>query len=241
MLSQLVNGMQVELLFEQGRWCFVRQMDGYLGWMYRPCLTGAPSLPATHFLAAPVEALFARSGSGSPIATRVLGGTALAVLNVINTQAKIELTGGLRGWLPEASLRPLAQIPSTSALRREQIIRDAAAWTGTPYLWGGNSANGIDCSGLAQLAHRLAGLTIPRDADMQCAAGRKVEAPYRAGDLLFFGEHGEKRRVTHVAISLGGWQIIHSSRSNNGVYCDDVQAVPHLNESFLEAVTFLDD
>ena len=59
-------------------------------------------------------------------------------------------------------------------------------------------------------------------------AGRPVEEPFKPGDLLFFGEAGAGRHITHVAISLGGWEIIHASRSRNGVYHDDVQAVDHL-------------
>ena len=110
---------------------------------------------------------------------------------------------------------------------------------GVPYLWGGTSVNGIDCSGLAQLLHRWIGITIPRDADMQYDAGRKIEPPFQPGDLLFFGEKGEKRTITHVGISLGEWRIVHSSRSRNGVYHDDVQEVEHLRDSFLGAATYL--
>ena len=87
--------------------------------------------------------------------------------------------------------------------------------------------------------HRLAGVTLPRDADMQFDAGRPVEAPCEPGDLLFFGELGERRSITHVGISTGGWRIIHSSRSRNGVYEDDVQAVEHLRESFVGARSFV--
>lgn len=61
---------------------------------------------------------------------------------------------------------------------------------------------GIDCSGLAQLTYQLAGLTLPRYVDMEFDAGRPVENP--SGDLLFFGELGANRRITHVGISLGG-------------------------------------
>jgi cell wall-associated NlpC family hydrolase len=106
-------------------------------------------------------------------------------------------------------------------------------------LWGGCSANGNDCSGFAQLLHRWIGLTIPRDADMQFSAGQEVQPPFETGDLLFFGEKGEGRRITHVGVSLGGWRIIHSSRSRNGVHIDDVQSVPHLRDDFLCAATYI--
>ena len=74
---------------------------------------------------------------------------------------------------------------------------------GVPYLWGGTSGNGIDCSGLARLLHRWVGVDIPRDADMQHAAARPVEPPFEVGDLLFFAEHGSDRRITHVGHQPG--------------------------------------
>ena len=131
--------------------------------------------------------------------------------------AHVELAGGFQGWghqgwLPSADLRAFGRLPQDEAARREQIIADGRRFTGVPYLWGGCSALGIDCSGFAQLLHRLAGVTLPRDADMQFAAGRAVSEPYRPGDLLFFGEVGDLRKITHVGVSLGEWRIIHSSR-----------------------------
>ena len=189
-------------------------------------------------MAASVEAL--------PI-NRILGGTAV-VAKVQGGWAQVTLAGdpaaplrpGLVGWLPMVELRSLAELPQDEAGRRAQIVADAVRFTGVPYLWGGCSAFGIDCSGYAQLLHRLAGVTIPRDADQQFDAGRPVDYPYRPGDLLFFGEgEVEARKITHVAVSLGDWHILHSSRSRNGVQEDDVQAVDHLRESFVGAGTFV--
>ena len=73
---------------------------------------------------------------------------------------------------------------------------------------------------------------------MQFDAGQPVEPPFRPADLLFFGESSERRNITHVGVSLGGWRILHASRSRNGVYEDDVQAVEHLGDSFVGARTF---
>ena len=247
-ISQFLNGWRVDVLLEEGRWRFVRQADGYLGWAYGPYLAEVAVPAATHLVCEPVSLLRAEPASNAAPLNRILGGTAVAA-DVYGGWARVTLAGdraaslrpGLDGWLPAADLRSLSALPADEAGRRAQIVADAACFTGVPYLWGGCSAFGIDCSGYAQLLHRLAGVAIPRDADQQFAAGRPVEFPYQPGDLLFFGEGaGEARKITHVAISLGEWLIIHSSRSRNGVQEDDVQAVEHLEESFVGAKSFLD-
>lgn len=242
-VSQLLNGWPVEELLTEGRWAFVRLADGYLGWAYRPYLAEPGGAAVTHLVCEPVSLLrsapAAASAASAALVSRTLGGTAVAVDGEQGAWAHVALAGGCAGWLPSAELRSLGALPQAPADRRRQIISDARRFTGVPYLWGGCSALGIDCSGLAQLAHRLAGVTLPRDADMQFDAGRPVEAPCEPGDLLFFGELGERRSITHVGISTGGWRIIHSSRSRNGVYEDDVQAVEHLRESFVGARSFV--
>lgn len=238
-VSQLLNGALVEELASEGRWSMIRQADGYLGWTYRPYLAAPSGCTVTHLVCEPVSLLRAAPMAGAALAGRVLAGTAVAVGGSEAAWAHIVLEGGLAGWLPVADLRRFGALPQDEVARRGQIIEDARRLTGVPYLWGGGSAFGIDCSGFAQLTHRLVGVTLPRDADMQFDAGRPVEPPFRPGDLLFFGETGERRKITHVGISLGDWRIIHSSRSRNGVHEDDVRVVAHLCESFVGARTFL--
>jgi cell wall-associated NlpC family hydrolase len=121
-------------------------------------------------------------------------------------------------------------------------LKDVVPMIGVPYQWGGCSANGIDCSGLAQLLHRWVGITTRRDAGMQFVDGTPVEPPFAPGDLVFFGDPDlplEQRSITHVGISVGGWHIVHSSRSRNGVYYDDIQAVDHLRNAYMCACTYL--
>lgn len=263
-LSQLLNGWPLEILQEQARWCFVRQTDGYLGWAYRPYLTAETAPATTHIVSAPVSLLRGAPAADAALITRVLAGTAIAaggipvaepveappfdqlrarnattVVPLTSGWSQVTLAGGLTGWAPDHDLRARGGRPADESGRRGQIVADAARFIGVPYLWGGCTALGIDCSGFAQLLHRLVGLTLPRDADMQYFAGRPVEPPYAPADLLFFGEPAARPKITHVAISLGGWRILHSSRSRNGVYEDDVQAVPHLRESFIAARTFV--
>ncbi len=237
MLSQSTYNTLVEVLEEQGRWVRVRHTSGYLGWMYRPYLSEHPAAQPNYLVKATIAALRAEPGCDSPLTSRLVGGTGVQVVSSRNDWAEVD--AHMWGWVKMNELRPIDSLPKATDLIRAQVMRDAPRWMGVPYLWGGTTAHGIDCSGFAQLIFRLAGITLPRDADMQYDAGRKVEEPYQPGDLLFFGEAGGKSAITHVGISLGGWKIIHSSRSRNGVYVDDVQAVDHLRQSFIGAATFI--
>ena len=238
-ISQLLNGWPLEILKEEGRWRFVRQADGYMGWAFAPYLAGAWSCTVTHLVAAPEALLLSEPAAGAALSTRALGGTAVVVDAGEGGWRHLTLAGEHGGWAPADALRSIDSLPETTAARRAQMVADAERFVGVQYLWGGCSAWGIDCSGFTQLIHRLSGMTLPRDADMQYAAGRPVEFPFRPGDLLFYGDPNEPGKIDHVSLSLGGWDIIHSSRRINGVYHDNVQAVPGLRDNFVGARTFV--
>jgi cell wall-associated NlpC family hydrolase len=239
MSSQMVYGEKVEILVEQGNWVYTRQMDGYLAWTYKPYLSAAQIPDPTHIVMAPVAELYAQPDPAAPVLTRVLSGARILLLSTLGEWAQV--SANMTGWMKMADLRALADFPTSNAARRGQMLIDAQRMIGVPYLWGGAAGNGIDCSGFARLLHRWVGLEIPRDADMQSAQCQRVEPPYQPGDLFFFGEGDGNRRITHVGVSLGGWKVIHSSRSRNGVYLDDVQEKDTLRAIFAHAGTFLND
>jgi len=129
-----------------------------------------------------------------------------------------------RGAVPAAATRPL---PRT----RDDIVRTARMFLGLRYLWGGLSAWGYDCSGLTWSAYRAHGITIPRDADAQFAAGMPVPLSHvRPGDLLFY----EHPVVGHVAMYVGGGRMIESPNSRG-----EVRIVPVRTSDFRGARRFV--
>ena len=235
--SELSFGTELEVLEEEKRWVFTRQGDGYLGWVYRPYLGEGTAPEATHLILAPAVEVHMEPDESSQIVTRLVSGTGVTVNERRDGWSRI--AANQSGWIPSSSLRPVTGFPKTIEEQRALLIADAMRMIGVPYLWGGTSGNGIDCSGFARLLHHWLGVTIPRDADMQCDAAKPVEPPFEVGDLLFFGEGDSDRHITHVGVSLGGWKMIHSSRSHNGVYIDNVQERTSLLDIFVRAGSFL--
>lgn len=235
--SELCYGTEVEVLDEAGKWVFTRQKDGYLGWAYKVYLGEGSARQATHLVLAPSYELRTEPDTACEIVTRVVSGTGIVLEETRGEWAKV--AANKTGWMPLSLLRAVTDISRSVEEKQKTLVEDSARMIGVPYLWGGTSGNGIDCSGFARLLHKWVGVDIPRDADMQHATARPVEPPFEAGDLLFFAESGSERKITHVGISLGGWTMIHSSRGRNGVYIDNVQERESLRQIFVSAGSFL--
>lgn len=138
---------------------------------------------------------------------------------------KVMLPSGKTGYVPSKDLKKhegfisIAQgegsAESIDPKTTEAIIAEAMKLLGVPYLWGGMSAKGVDCSGLVRISHIMNGILLPRNASQMIKCGDRVELDeLQRGDLVFFGTSatGDKpMRVTHVGIYLGGNKIIHSS------------------------------
>lgn len=166
------------------------EKDGFCGWLPETALADAP--PPTHWVASPGTHLYPEPRSASRELVALPMGAQLAVLGRVDKWAETT-----QGFVPHRHLLPLGQhLPDPVAVA-ESLLH-------TPYLWGGNSRHGIDCSGLVQLAFHACGLRVAGDSDLQEADGHPItQAEARRGDLVFW--------KGHVAILVAPDRILHAN------------------------------
>jgi hypothetical protein len=197
---------QMTRLADRGEWTFVQGPDLYFGWIRIEHLTEyrTPQLVLVAVPLAPVHA-------GPSLDAEVIDELPLGARLVMRERDGDWWRIGTGRYVLERDT-----VEATTLPRRyptpDDLIATAEAFLGVPYLWGGTSARGIDCSGLTQRVYLLNGVGLDRDADQQALGGRPVDVA-RPGDLFFFG----KDRVTHTAIATGERTFIHAPQSGKSV------------------------
>ncbi len=165
------------------------ERDGYAGWVDAVDFAGASSQPVTHKVS--VAQTYGKSTPGLKEMGRIAPlsfGVRLTVLEDVGGWARVAWS---RGTIPRDLYVPSGHLSVVDHLD-EDPVDIAERLLGTPYLWGGNSSFGTDCSGLVQMACLACGIACPGDADMQeeeLGAHLPDGAPLRRGDLLFWKGH----------------------------------------------------
>jgi SH3-like domain-containing protein len=207
LLGRFVTVLEVN---EAGTWARVEGRDGYSGWAETRWLADLSRAYLTL-----VTAIFAEVRTeprqDAPIITRLpILCKVIVIGQEINGWQKVRLPGNGLGWMPSGALVALPEVSGADAgFYAAQRSRD---FLGTPYLWGGVSSFGVDCSGLVQLCYYLSGVTLRRDADIQRDDPRFVPVEkddLHPGDLVFFGK---PERITHVGMQVEKGTFIHAVR-----------------------------
>jgi len=225
--TQELMGTVVEVLATDSYWVQVKSPQPYVAWCTNKGLAMMDGKEIEAYEAAPkyicvekyAAVLSAPDLRSEPLSDLVMGnvlrkaeenGKAVKSKGFL----KVVMPSGKTGWVKKSALVDYGLWEVFCDKSADSIISLAKRFIGVPYLWGGMSPKGFDCSGLVRFCYMMNGVSLPRNASQQILLGE--DAPLDSllpGDLLFFGRIDEngKERVSHVGMYIGDGHFIHSS------------------------------
>ena len=206
LVDQSHYGENVAVLGERGDWRYVQGPDQYFGWLHLDDLATLTGYAERFVVAVLLADVRDAARADAEVIARLPAGTSVpATVASPDSWRELHLGPGWRtGYVAMSELADVRALPHRYPTA-DDYLKTAETFIGVPYLWGGTTALGLDCSGLVQQVYRLNGVALPRDADQQAMLGRRVEEA-RAGDLMFFGA----KSVTHVALATSATEFIHA-------------------------------
>jgi gamma-D-glutamyl-L-lysine dipeptidyl-peptidase len=241
LVTQVLMGMQVKLLKRQGGWYYIQSPDSYLGWIDSSALhptsrEGIEEWESSSRVIVTQQYGIVREQPASgalPVSNAVIG-SRMRSTGRSGVWYAVELPDGRTGYIERSMAQDYTAWSRSRELTGENVERTAKMFLGIPYLWGGTSVKGFDCSGFTKTVFWLNGMDLTRDASQQIQLGEEVETGerfenLRKGDLLFFGQKADdtrSERIVHVGIYLGNGEFIHAS--------GDV----HINSLFADAPNY---
>ena len=210
--TELLFGEEIDIFDISDGWAWGQsRQDGYVGYVPESGLSrGAPQ--PTHRVQTLQASIYHSPSLKTPTYGALGFGSLVHVIAETEGYAKIDGTGAEEEWLARPQIRPLLD-------PEPDWVAVAERFLGIPYIWGGRSGQGLDCSGLVQLALQAAGHDCPRDSDMQRAGlGRTLggEEATKRGDLIFWRGH--------VGIVSGPNQLLHANAHHMRVATEPLDA-----------------
>ena len=222
--SELLYGERVDVYEEENGWAWVQnQTDGYVGYVEAGALGDVGTDP-THRISALRTFVYPEPDLKTPPADLLSLTSEISVSEQENGFGETP-----HGWVWGGHVSPVDQFETN-------ITAVACAFLGTPYLWGGRTSIGLDCSAFVQLTLASCGLAVPRDTDLQetalpeLAEGSGSDEDLLPGDLIFW--------PGHVAIWLGQGRLIHANATHMAVTPGGLQdTVDHIEQSTGDTVS----
>ncbi|MGB7842706.1 MAG: SH3 domain-containing C40 family peptidase [Salinimicrobium sp.] len=224
--TQATLGTPLNLLKHEGDWYLVQTPDNYIAWVDHGGITPLSDQEFFDWKAAekviflkPFGLVYANASEGTEMVSDVVAGDIFVLKDVKNGFFEVEYPDGRIGYLQKENAQPYREWLESRDLSEEKLVSTSKQLMGLPYLWGGTSAKGVDCSGFTKTIYFMNGMVIPRDASQQVNTGKVVDSTknwenLKRGDLLFFGTpatDSTKERVVHVGMWIGDNRFIHSS------------------------------
>ena len=220
MVDQAIMGNWVKILVENEDWYLCQTHYNYVGWITKSAIHQCTinfisdwNENAKHRIKTLNSIIYSEPNISSiRISDGVLNNRLYITKDLVDWNQVI-LPDGRVGFIQKQNIELVIKDKDLTD-QSSIVISNALSMKGVPYLWGGNSSKGNDCSGFTQTVFMASGIQLPRDARQQAQVGKLlVDDPIKKGDLLFFGS-GD--RVTHVGISMGGDKFIHQGSKLEG-------------------------
>lgn len=253
--TQALLGTGLKVYKQEGAWSYVQTPDGYLGWLDSGAYILMDDQAYQEWLDAKKVIFtgdygFVLDAPGPPAGriSDLVAGNILLSESTSGPYREVAFPDGRKGFVADELVRDqISWLESKENLLIPEIIGTALTLVGRPYLWGGTSGKGMDCSGFTKTVYFLNGFVLPRDASQQVNAGVDVPTDttfsgLQTGDFIFFGErtNDAQEKVRHVGIYLGEGQFIHSGADNPGIKVESLfpnspNFAAHRRQTFLRA------
>jgi cell wall-associated NlpC family hydrolase len=222
--TQATLGMPIRILKHEGTWWLVQMPDDYIGWtkdlIVRMDAERFAEWSAKRKVVATAEVGFTHLTKDlrSEVVSDFVSGCLFAFLGEEGGCYHVAYPDGRNAYLDKKQGALFDEWLARAKDTPENILATARRYYGVPYLWGGTSAKGFDCSGFARTVYLLNGTLLPRDADQQWEVGEPVDTSHglsslEPGVLVFFKDEakpGKTIKIDHVGISMGGGRFIHN-------------------------------
>jgi hypothetical protein len=224
--TQALLGTPVKVLDYNDYFYRVQTPDEYISWVDPDGIFRVNKEDLDTWIAAPKVMFINEYGfcftepnvDGGRVSDLVMGNL-LILENELDEFYKVSFPDGRSGYVRKNESVKYDEWLELLNSNEESITSFAKTLMGIPYLWGGTSSKGMDCSGFTKTVYFMNGIILPRDASQQVHTGELVDTEenfnnLRPGDLLFFGRKAtedKKERITHVGIYIGDMEYIHAS------------------------------